>query len=590
MNKVVDKIVKEIKDRKVSFLLGSGISINSGIPMVGNVKENKIRDGIETYILSRLGFSVSEISKFTNTIPFETFCEVLIDNGLDMKTFVKVFESEPSYVHKTIARFAQKGITNSIATTNFDECIEKALDVLKVGYDIRLSERKRNNNKAEVVIRKFHGSLDDIQNLVISIKRITNRMGYERRRSDIDDFIKYSDYIIVCGYSCSDIFDLTPIFKLFKHKEGKKIIYINHADNHDCEIINDKSNTEFCKIYNMFGNYDLTIVKCDTNSFINALANSLKVEPVLDERYETQWKQIIEECLNGLNLFQKYKTRGNLYFKVNEHQKSIDYLYKAHDISNIESDKIACLRSIAWTYISEKRFKKALDILLPFSNSSLDVIQEHFVHYANIYSCLGVCYTILKPDEAEDYYKKSLALCEKYQLNREKGYVLINFAELYDEFNDIKKAIAFTKDALNVMDKEGYIDTVGICHSNLAFYYYKKGNYSKAQDNITKAIEIASKLGDNNINNRIIIRTAIETEQFIKQKRVFIRNLKKSINKNAFVDQANCNYLEGELYRMAGETKKAVRLWRKAKKQYDDLNMKSLFGEVNQKRLEEHAK
>lgn len=590
MEEIIERIVKKAKESSVSFLLGSGISINSGIPMVGTVKDNNIVPGIETYILSKLGFSFGEISKFINTIPFETFFEVLIDNGLDMKTFNKVFESEPTCFHKTIARFAQIGITNSIATTNFDECIEKALYELNVGYDIRISNRKRKKKKRGVIIRKFHGSIDDTQNLIISIKRIANKVGYDGRKRDVDSFIKDSSCIIVCGYSCSDIFDLTPIFQSFKTCEGKKIIYIRHMEDCGFEIIDDKNNSDYSKIYNMFGNFDLTIIRSNTNHFMNMLSKGFKVVPEREERYDTNWKQVIDECLNGFSLYQKHKTCGNLYFKIHENTKSIDFLYKAYNITDRESEKIACLRSIAWTYINEKKYSKAMDVLLPFSNDCQEKINEHYVHYANIFSCLGICYTILKPDVAEDYYLKSLALCEEYQLKREEGYVLINLAELYDEFHDINKAISITKRALKVMHKEGYIDTVGICHSNLAFYYYTKRKYQIAQKNIFKAIEIASKLGENSLNNRLVIRNAIEIQQFIQQKLDSIREFKKLIdNDNSLSDKANCNYLAGELFRMSGQTGKAVKYWKKAKKQYDDLNMKSLFGDVNEKRLKEYT-
>lgn len=591
MDKVIEKIVKESKDNKVSFLLGSGISINSGIPMVGGVKDNEIYDGIETYILSKLGFSIDEISSFIDQIPFETFFEVLIDNGLDMKTFTKVFESKPSHIHKTIARLAQKGLINSIATTNFDECIEKALDALNVSYDIRISNRIIKRENEELVVRKFHGSIDDVQNLVISVKKITNRTGYDGRKSDVDEFLMDSDSIIVSGYSCSDIFDLTPFFQSFNLSEGKKIIYVSHSNDHCCEIVEDKNNPDFHKIYNMFKNYDLTIVRCNTDSFFDALITGYSMIPEKIEKFKTPWKQIIDDCLNGFSLFQNYKTCGNLYFKINENQKSIDYLYKAHDISENESERIACLRSIAWTYIYEKRYKEALKILEPFSNSSQERINEHFVHYANIYSCLGVCYTILKPTEAERYYKRALALCEEYQLKREEGYVLINFAELYDEFyKNSVEAIELTKKALLLMQEEGYIDTVGVCHSNLAMYHYLQGNFKEAQNNIQIALEIASKLGDANLNNRKLIQIAIDIRQFINQKLDYVKAFQEILYKGfSNTDKANCNHLVGELYHMLGQTEEAVKYWKNAKKQYDDLNMKSLFGEVNEKRLEEHS-
>lgn len=94
--------------------------------MVGSVNNNYIVDGIETYILVKLGFLPEDISKVLNTIPFEMFFEVLIDNGMNMDAFIHIFESKPSGFHKAIAKLVQTGFTFSIGTTNFDQCIEKS--------------------------------------------------------------------------------------------------------------------------------------------------------------------------------------------------------------------------------------------------------------------------------------------------------------------------------------------------------------------------------------------------------------------------------------------------------------------------------
>jgi len=589
----IEKIITEIKGNKASFLLGSGISLSSGIPMVGSIREdNSIVYGIETYILSSLGFSVSDIAKFISTIPFETFFEVLIDNNLDMELFDEVFMSEPTFFHKTIAKLVQVGITSSIATTNFDECIEKALDMINIDYDIYLSNRKiTRKKKGRTIVRKFHGSIDDINNLVISIKRIANRVGYERRKMDVEDFINDSNCIIVCGYSCSDIFDLTPMFQSFKEKKGKRIIYINHINDDGFEIISKNRNSEFIKVSNMFGEYNLTIVRCNTNVFIDEFARNLNIMPEIKDELETNWKQIIDNCLNKFSVYQKNKVCGNLSFKISDNLKSIDYWEKAYGATDNESEKIACLRSIAWTLICEKKYNDALDILLPLSNNDQEMINKHYGHYANIYNFIGVCYTVLNPDAAESYYFESLKICRKNKLQRELGFVLINLAELYEGLHDINKSIEMTKQALEVMDKEGYVDTVGICHSNLAFYYYSIGEYQKAKDSITEAINIASKLGENSINNRLIIRNAIEIQQFIQLKTDHLRELQKTINNgNNTSDKANCNYLVGELYHMSGQLMKAIECWTKAKEQYNEIHTNSLFGEVNALRLEEHAK
>lgn len=518
MREIIEKLFGNLVNKNISFLLGSGISINSGIPMVGSINNNKIIDGIETYILTKLDIPVEDISKVLNTIPFEMFFEVLIDNGINMDTFIHIFESKPSGFHKAIAKLVQTGFTFSIGTTNFDQCIENSLDELNLDYGVDVCNR-RTRGKSKVLVRKFHGSLNNSQDLVISIKRITNKIGFDKRKSVIDDFIMGSDCIIVCGYSCSDIFDLMPIFQAFNDKSRKKIIYISHDQNNNPEIIEKKRDSYYCKVYDMFDGYNLTILRCETQSFINEILKLQNLSPEPKSRYETNWKQTIDNCLNQFDLFQKLKTCGNLYFKINENDKSIDYLNMACEVSRCASDRMACQRSIAWTLICEEKYEEALGLLLPLSELGLDIMKENGVHFANIFSNLGVCYTYTDHDKAEKYYNMSLDFCREFGLKREEGYALINFAVLYKEEQKLKKAIDCVRSALQMLKREGYIDGVGICYSNLAEYYLNTKKYGRAMNNIEKAIEISSKLVEKKaMTHRFNIKKEIEQRQMPRKR------------------------------------------------------------------------
>lgn len=577
MNKTIVQLLDEINAERVSFLLGSGVSLNSGIPMVGGVHVDEIVWGIESYILSELGFSFSEISKFSNIIPFETFFEALIDNGLDMDGFARVFDSVPSGFHRAVALLAQKGFTKSIATTNFDQCMEKALDELGVDYDINVGNKKKKKETKRVLVRKFHGSLEDVQNFVISIKKITNKVDYDRRKSDIDDFINDSNCIIVCGYSCSDIFDITPIFNAYKDGQLKKIIYISHTNKAELQGLIGKNDPGFQKVYNMFGNYDLTILRCETLSFINALLEHYGILPVQNDWFKVDWRDIIDDCLGKFNSFQKWKLRGNLYFKIHENSKSNDCLSKACELSSCESDLIACLRSISWTLITEEKYVEARDILLSLLETNEDKKRDYNVHFANIFSQLGICYTNTDFDKAHYFYNQSLELCKEYGLKREEGYTLINIAELFDTVHNHKLSIFYTKEALRVLNKEGYIDACGICHSNLAIYYLRQKKYRLALGHIDRAIEISSKLGDVKLfTNRTIIKTEIEIRLFTQQKLGLIKRLKNNSGTNN-MNAMNCNYLMGELHYISGQKKKALNYLKKTKKQADSLEGKSVF-------------
>lgn len=508
---ILDQVISRITNRNLSFLMGAGISVNSGIPMVGNIKNNEIIDGIETYILSKLDFSIEEVSVFLNTIPFETFFEVLIDNGLDMKMFVNVFKSQPSIFHNVTAKLVQKGMVNSIATTNFDNCIELALGELGIVFSVHSSGEFDNKNISQTTIRKFHGTIDDINGLGISIKNISNKLGFEKRKHDIEDYIEEVDCIIVCGYSCSDIFDLTPIFDSYKNPNSKKIIFISHTNDKKIEIITSNTDSKFDKIYNMFGNYNLEIVQCNTDYFIETLARKFNITNIHNTVHRIDWKQYIDNCINEFNELKKHKIRGNLFYKIGENEKSINCLIEALSFAKTDEDKLACQRSIAWTYAHEGNMPKAQEILLPFLKEYAELMDNYSVHFANILYTLGVCYTNTDYKKARCYYLQGLELCRKHGLKREEGYTLVNLGELYETCGKYDKAIVVANKAVLILADIGYIDAVGICYSNLSKYYFKKEKYVDAMTNIEKAIDIATKLGEIKVKNtRMCIKAKIE--------------------------------------------------------------------------------
>lgn len=96
-DKYINSIVDNIKQGKVSFLVGAGISYNSGVPIVGYISDDyEIIYGIETYILKKLRFPVNEIKQFSK-IPFEKFFEVLIRNEINIESFTDVLRQSHLY-------------------------------------------------------------------------------------------------------------------------------------------------------------------------------------------------------------------------------------------------------------------------------------------------------------------------------------------------------------------------------------------------------------------------------------------------------------------------------------------------------------
>ena len=497
-DKYINSIVDNIKQGKVSFLVGAGISYNSGVPIVGYISDDyEIIYGIETYILKKLRFPVNEIKQFSK-IPFEKFFEVLIRNEINIERFTDIFKAKPSLFHHFLAELSNLTPIN-IGTTNFDDCIEKAFTERGFEYRIITKEFKELCDRN---IWKFHGAINNIEDLGITIKNITSKKNFNERIKLINQFISRSDCIIVCGYSCSDIFDLTPAFINYELKKAKDILYISHKNDKTFTLISEKK-PEYAKVYEMFSSYNLSIIECDTNKFIDEITCRLNINGLEVKKRNCNWKRIINQCIVDFDSFHKYKIKANLYYQIENYQKSIECLERAMRYASDLDQKLACKRSIGWTYCELNDINNALHHLKQLLKDDNVLSQKFPEHYANIYSHLGVCYTIKEEYEtAKEYYYRSKDIAEKFNLTWALGQVLINIGELYKRQEKYNEAIESTVHALNILEDNGYLEDVGICYANLSVIYAKQKEYSKAFEFSKHAIAVAKNLGNTKVLER----------------------------------------------------------------------------------------
>lgn len=548
---IINSIADNIKRGQVSFLVGAGISYNSGVPIVGNVSNNKnIIAGIETYILNKLEFSVEEITQFLQT-PFESFFEVLIRNEINLKTFADVFNATPSLFHSFLAELSKLAPIN-VGTTNFDNCIEKAFIERNLDYNVITSEV---SELCHGNIWKFHGSIDNIEDLGITIQNITNKTNFNERIKLINQFISQSDFIIVCGYSCSDKFDLIPAFTNYELKGTKNIIYISHKNDANPKIVS-REETEYVNVNNMFSGYNLIIIEYNTDNFICDIMRRLNITGLKGIKSYNDWRKVIDLCVDDFNSFRKNKIRANLYYQIEEFQKSIEYLKKSLECASGLDQELACKRSIGWTYFSLNDINNALLYLEPLLNLDvIDLSKKFPEHYANIYSHLGVCYTIKeKYETAKEYYNASKNLAEKHKLIWVLGQVLINIGELYKRIGKYHEAIKSTIQALNILEENGYLEYVGICYANLSEIYSLQKEYSRAIEYSKHAIAIANNLGStkaldrrNNALNNIYTKIFFEhLDELVAQSKIIIDRPKGSVHPRypQIVYELDYGYLE----------------------------------------------
>ena len=301
---IINQLTRHLKRKELALFCGAGISIPSGIPGVGSYIDScdKIVDGITPRILEQFDFSSDEIKSFLSAhLPFEAFIEHLIEYGLDLNKIVSIFDSKPNNYHRAIAYLTQKGLISKIVTTNFDQCIEKALGYYdKLSLIPNINDYFSNHSKLPLkYFAKVHGCLSEPSNLAITIKEISKRKNQQRNRLINNIFQKSATHnaVLIVGYSCSDHFDITPQIQYLITKRKRnlcKVIYWEYEYATTPKIVHFKDINANAR-YLFKGHPNILKVKGDLNMLISQIPNFTSTELT----YSNHWDETIKTYFNN---------------------------------------------------------------------------------------------------------------------------------------------------------------------------------------------------------------------------------------------------------------------------------------------------
>jgi len=138
-------------------------------------------------------------------------------------------DAKPNWYHYQAANLAKQRIICSILTTNFDLCLEKALDSLGVPY-IQVTDedgykKTKNSNKLKLI--KLHGTLcpsgnnETAKGLISTLESMSQGIDPWKAkclRQNINDH-----GLILLGYSGRDSFDINPVLR---EKSDQRLIWV----------------------------------------------------------------------------------------------------------------------------------------------------------------------------------------------------------------------------------------------------------------------------------------------------------------------------------------------------------------------------
>lgn len=414
---LLNNISSSIKKENMAFMLGAGISLNSGMPIVYTEK------GLVSSISRSLLLKKKDLQKLLKyNLPFEAFIEQL-QKLSSIYHLLKIFQGgTPSLVHLFIGKLYQNNLVHNVLTTNFDTLVEKTfgisqvkrIHVLKTQEDFDLVPTENTSHR----LVKIHGCVSNMSDMAITLNQVANSRLSTSRRKQLEKVFSVGnghDSVMILGYSASDIFDLIPIIQDQSNKEIK-IYYIRHVADSGYSIspISSISHIETGKkleysdekpIKNPFLDYAGYWISMNTNMLIEQLWRDLFTSNPVTSTYKVDWKKCITDWSDSLSSSKKNEVCSALMNLVCEYDSSIYYARKI--AQEDDSKKFISRERIAVMYHRQGKHAEAIkeyEKLLSLHGESKAFHGRIYDNLAKLFNEVG------RYDEATSYAIKALAI------------------------------------------------------------------------------------------------------------------------------------------------------------------------------------
>lgn len=207
--------------RPVAVFIGSGLSVPepSSLPTSKEAIVSLLNldwvEGDEKFPITESQIENSDLYN----IRFEHMLSIFNEWGKhDLGNLLRQFnDAPPNWYHKRIAELCQKEKIKCIITTNFDSCIEKALQDYDVAYNVIATHEDKYSDDVNIInIFKIHGTIELsndrylARGLGATLESIYS--GLETWKKNILLKLLEQYTFVFLGYSGYDSYDINPIF------------------------------------------------------------------------------------------------------------------------------------------------------------------------------------------------------------------------------------------------------------------------------------------------------------------------------------------------------------------------------------------
>ncbi len=625
----IDAIVKSINAGQTIIFCGAGISRDSGFPVVNdlvpyvlltlctgldeilsiwvslktiaNAKQRQHK--LQQIIAKKMKVSPEVIDKIINGLPFEAFMETLRDTS-KIDALFEIYDAEayeprvePNTNHMMLARLVATGKVRTIVTTNFDRLIEKSLEQQGklAGLDYDVIYREEDFERIDWVqdrcrLIKIHGSIDDKQAMAITLSQVARQELSVARAAIIRQVFRLGDHqeVLILGYSCSDVFDLSPQIEALTDNL-KKVCLVQHSDSPKIENIRKQEQKNPFKAFD-----NSTRLFINTGDLVEALWKvTLKATYEDHKTLKTtaNWKSrvqawyvdsvhthsgAIKDIILGLilDIICEWRAAIGLYERV------LTYV-RGHVDGQLERIALGNM-GVAYRNLGEYgRAIKFNERSLEISRRIGDVKGEGKIlgNMGNTYRNLGEYHKAL------EFHEKALEISRRIGDVHGEGSDLGNIGNAYCDLGEYRKAIEFYEQALEIFRRVGNVR--GECNtlSNIGNAYQDLGEYRKAIGFYKQHLEITRQIGDlrgegsalNNMGNAYN-----SLGEYRKAIRLFEQVLK--IDRRTGNEQGEGNDLGnmGNAYASMGDKEKAAQAFTQSKAIFVKLGQLHMVSRIDE--------
>ena len=445
---------------------------------------------------------------YTSVLPFEAFLDTL-GVGADLTPLLRLFQcGAPNANHQALARLAKSGYLHTICTTNFDLLIERALiaEGLEQARDFNVYHTPDQFDAVSwdgrgISIIKLHGSADDLPSLVATLRQVAARHRNDAQERAINWIFSSGPHeaVLVLGYSCSDIFDISPQIEAIK-TDYKTITVVDHV-----AAIPDASSAiqpvQLKTEHNPFHAAKTGVrARIDTDRLIAALF-PLSGGHFLTEAGVTPWADSIAawaESLIAKGTGAPFRVVGRLFENLADATRAEHYFQHAlvtarsTDDVSLQAQSLADLGRIATS-------TGAYDTAVAYHSQSLGLAQEmkdtrgiasQLGNLGNAYHNLG------RDQEAIDHHTQSLALAREIGDRSIEAHELGNLALSYRSRGEYARGAELHREAIRVHQLTGDKLGEGRQLGNLGLCLGRMRQYADAKTCHLQSLKVLQQLGN----------------------------------------------------------------------------------------------